>query len=105
AHPRKLQSQMPSRDAKSPPQWLRSERDARRDIRQLATTKRDDRSQIVWPERQHYCHIIVMVTRAKLTESPAPNLGPRTTRITPFAFRNRATPTPPTMAPPAATAI
>jgi hypothetical protein len=51
------------------------------------------------------CHIILMVTRAKATESPAPNLGPRTTRITLFAFRNRATPIPPSMAPPAPTAI
>jgi hypothetical protein len=39
-------------------------------------------------------HIIVTVTRAKLIESPTPNFGPRTTKITPFAFRNRATPIP-----------
>ena len=57
-----------------------------------------------WPEQQHRCHNIVMVTRARPTESPAPNLGPRTTMITPLALRNRATPIPPTMAPPAPTA-
>jgi hypothetical protein len=28
-----------------------------------------------------------MVTRAKPIETPAPNLGPRTTRITPFVDR------------------
>jgi hypothetical protein len=58
-----------------------------------------------WLEQRHFCHIIVMVMRAKLTEIPAPNFGPRTTKITPFAFRNRAMPIPPTMAPPAPTAI
>jgi hypothetical protein len=52
-----------------------------------------------------YCHLMVMVTRAKATESPAPSLGPRTIMITPFAFRNRATPIPPAMAPPALRAI
>jgi hypothetical protein len=52
-----------------------------------------------------HCQIIVMVTRAKATESPTPNLGPRTTKTTPFAFRNRATAIPPAMAPPAPTAI
>lgn len=49
--------------------------------------------------------LIVMVTRATLSENPAPNLGPRITKTTPFAFRNRATPAPPTRAPPTPTAI
>ena len=52
----------------------------------------ETRSGVKWP--RHRCHIIVMVTRAKLIESPTPNFGPRTTKITPFAFRNRATPIP-----------
>jgi hypothetical protein len=33
-----------------------------------------------------------MVTRARLAENSTPNLGPRSTRTTPFAFRNRAAP-------------
>ena len=59
------------------------------------------------PRRKYVdcCHLMVMVTRAKAIESPAPSFGPRTTMITPFAFRNRATPIPPAIAPPAPTAI